>query len=98
MTHLYIKIASVFQGEIIQIHVGQAGVQVANACWELYCLEHGILANGCKTLRDNSYNTFFTCSPEGRVTPRLVMVDLEPTVIGTTFDLLCSSINLYSLY
>lgn len=71
-----------FQGEIIQIHIGQAGVQVANACWELYCLEHGISANGCKTMRDNSYNTFFTCSPNGRVTPRVIMVDLEPTVIG----------------
>lgn len=31
-----------FQREIISIHVGQAGVQIGNACWELYCLEHGI--------------------------------------------------------
>lgn len=30
------------QREIISIHVGQAGVQIGNACWELYCLEHGI--------------------------------------------------------
>ena len=28
--------------EVISIHIGQAGVQVGNACWELYCLEHGI--------------------------------------------------------
>jgi hypothetical protein len=28
--------------ECISIHVGQAGVQIGNACWELYCLEHGI--------------------------------------------------------
>nr|KAF6452890.1 hypothetical protein HJG59_008202 [Molossus molossus] len=27
--------------ECISIHVGQAGVQIGNACWELYCLEHG---------------------------------------------------------
>lgn len=86
-----------FQGEIIQIHIGQAGVQVANACWELYCLEHGITANGCKTLRDNSYNTLFACAPDGRVTPRLLMVDLEPTVIGI-FDFVYYSIrsNWYS--
>ena len=24
--------------EVISIHVGQAGVQWGNACWELYCL------------------------------------------------------------
>jgi hypothetical protein len=28
--------------EVISIHIGQAGIQVGNACWELYCLEHGI--------------------------------------------------------
>ena len=28
--------------EVISLHVGQAGVQMGNACWELYCLEHGI--------------------------------------------------------
>jgi tubulin alpha len=27
--------------EVISIHIGQAGVQVGNACWELFCLEHG---------------------------------------------------------
>ena len=30
------------QRECISIHVGQAGCQIGNACWELYCLEHGI--------------------------------------------------------
>ena len=28
--------------ECISVHIGQAGIQVGNACWELYCLEHGI--------------------------------------------------------
>lgn len=28
--------------EVISIHVGQAGVQIGNACWELYTLEHGL--------------------------------------------------------
>jgi hypothetical protein len=32
--------------EIISIHIGQAGIQVGNACWELYCLEHGIEPDG----------------------------------------------------
>ena len=25
----------------ISVHIGQAGTQIGNACWELYCLEHG---------------------------------------------------------
>ena len=32
--------------EIICIHLGQAGIQVGNACWELFCLEHGIQPDG----------------------------------------------------
>lgn len=33
--------------ECISIHIGQAGIQVGNACWELYCLEHGIQVTSC---------------------------------------------------
>lgn len=32
--------------EVISVHIGQAGIQVGNACWELYCLEHGIQPDG----------------------------------------------------
>lgn len=32
--------------EIITIFIGQAGTQIANACWELFCLEHGVSPNG----------------------------------------------------
>ncbi|KAI7862618.1 tubulin alpha-1 chain [Mucor mucedo] len=32
--------------EVISLHVGQAGVQIGNACWELYCHEHGIQPDG----------------------------------------------------
>ncbi|CAE8682043.1 unnamed protein product [Polarella glacialis] len=28
--------------EALCIHLGQGGVQIGNACWELFCLEHGI--------------------------------------------------------
>ncbi|XP_022906398.1 tubulin alpha-1 chain-like [Onthophagus taurus] len=73
-------------GEVIQIHIGQAGVQIANACWELYCLEHGIQPDGCLYQGggrnvDDSYNAFFSVSMAGKCVPRVVMVDLEPTVI-----------------
>lgn len=73
------------RGEIIQIHIGQSGVQIANACWELYCLEHGILSNGCLMTKpcDDSFLTFFDFTgSKPCVQPRLVMVDTEPTVIG----------------
>ena len=49
--------------ECLSIHVGQAGVQIGNACWELYCLEHGIGPDGVMPLEkaagDDSYSTFF---------------------------------------
>ena len=38
--------------EVLNIHVGQAGVQVGAACWELFCLEHGINPSG--TLPDEN--------------------------------------------
>nr|CAD7416473.1 unnamed protein product [Timema poppensis] len=73
--------------ECISIHIGQAGVQIGNACWELYCLEHGIQPDGQmpsdKTLGagDDSFNTFFSETGAGKHVPRAVFVDLEPTVV-----------------
>ncbi|XP_023935685.2 tubulin alpha chain-like [Bicyclus anynana] len=68
--------------EVIQIHIGQAGVQVGNACWELYCIEHGITSDGMLAYRDDSScETFFSHTGAGKVVPRVVMVDLEPTPI-----------------
>ncbi|KAL1116877.1 hypothetical protein AAG570_005346 [Ranatra chinensis] len=75
------------QRECISIHVGQAGVQIGNACWELYCLEHGIQPDGQmpsdKTVGggDDSFNTFFSETGAGKHVPRAVFVDLEPTVV-----------------
>ena len=76
-----------FQRECISLHIGQAGVQIGNACWELYCLEHGILANGrmndsLTEIQDDSFNTFFSETVAGKFVPRSIFVDLEPTVVG----------------
>lgn len=79
---------NILQRECISIHVGQAGVQIGNACWELYCLEHGIQPDGQmpsdKTIGggDDSFNTFFSETGAGKHVPRAVFVDLEPTVVG----------------
>lgn len=76
------------QRECISIHIGQAGVQIGNACWELYCLEHGIQQDGMVPVTktfvggDNSSNTFFSETGTGKHVPRAVFVDLEPSVIG----------------
>uniref|UniRef100_A0A8U7MNZ9 Uncharacterized protein n=1 Tax=Corvus moneduloides TaxID=1196302 RepID=A0A8U7MNZ9_CORMO len=73
--------------ECISIHVGQAGVQIGNACWELYCLEHGIQPDGqvpsdnTMGRGDDSFNTFFSETGAGKHVPRAVFVDLEPTVV-----------------
>ena len=67
--------------------MGQAGCQIGNACWELYCLEHGIGPDGTMSSdkqaggNDDSYNTFFSETGSGKHVPRAVFVDLEPTVI-----------------
>ena len=61
---------------------------MGNACWELYCLEHGIAPDGTmpsdKTIGegDDSFNTFFSETGSGKHVPRAIFVDLEPSVIG----------------
>jgi len=74
--------------EVISIHVGQAGVQMGNACWELYCLEHGItpdgvIKEGSVAEKDDSFSTFFSSTGAGQHVPRAVMVDLEPSVVDS---------------
>ncbi|XP_078390305.1 tubulin alpha-1C chain-like [Cetorhinus maximus] len=75
------------QRECISLHIGQAGVQIGNACWELYCLEHHIKPDGkMRSYRstrrgDDSFSTFFSETGAGKHVPRAVFIDLEPTVI-----------------
>ena len=72
---------------------------MGNACWELYCLEHGIQPDGQmpsdKTIGggDDSFNTFFSETGAGKHVPRAVFVDLEPTVIGKIVNCLYVSYN-----
>ncbi|KFW78683.1 Tubulin alpha chain, partial [Phalacrocorax carbo] len=74
--------------ECISVHIGQAGVQMGNSCWELYCLEHGIEPDGVISSHassgqaDSSFGTFFSDTGSGKYVPRAIFVDLEPTVIG----------------
>ncbi|KER19036.1 hypothetical protein T265_12043 [Opisthorchis viverrini] len=60
---------------------------MGSACWELYCLEHGIQPDGRTSdiatgpIEDNSFTTFFNDTGSGHHVPRAVFVDLEPTVV-----------------
>ncbi|XP_048381799.2 tubulin alpha-1C chain-like isoform X2 [Stegostoma tigrinum] len=73
--------------ECLSLHIGQAGVQLGNACWELYCLEHRIKPDGkmrtskSRKAQDNSFSTFFSETGAGKHVPRAMFIDLEPTVI-----------------
>jgi|Transcript_8497 tubulin alpha len=69
--------------EVISIHVGQGGVQVGNACWELYCLEHGIQPDGRVDgpHEDDAFSTFFNEAGNGKYVPRCCFIDLEPSVV-----------------
>jgi len=71
--------------DIISLHLGQAGVQLGNNVWELYCMEHGILPNGIRNDKigkeNDSQDTIFSSASNGKFVPRSVFVDLEPTVI-----------------
>ena len=75
------------QRECISVHIGQAGVQMGNSCWELYCLEHGIEPDGIVSSgqADSSFGTFFSETGSGKHVPRAIFVDLEPTVIGKSW-------------
>ncbi|KAK6038182.1 hypothetical protein COOONC_24313 [Cooperia oncophora] len=75
--------------ECISIHIGQAGAQIGNACWELYCLEHGIDQSGFldesidqKKMDSQSLQAFYSESNNGKFVPRAIYIDLEPTVLG----------------
>merc|ERR1711892_652772 len=85
---LFLLLEEIIMRECISVHVGQAGVQIGNSCWELYCLEHGIQPDGHmpsdKTFGDDSFQTFFSETGGGKHVPRAVFVDLEPTVIDET--------------
>ncbi|KAG0276565.1 hypothetical protein BGZ96_003230 [Linnemannia gamsii] len=71
--------------EIISVHVGEAGIQVGNAYWELYCLEHGLALDGTLTPTHQEHKvlpptTFFTATKEGKFVPRAVFVDLDDCI------------------
>ncbi|KAF8569058.1 hypothetical protein P879_03247 [Paragonimus westermani] len=73
-------------GQIIQCFLGQCGLQVGNAVWELACVQNNLDPNGVKLNTDTAdmesgIDTAFTQTRSGRYVPRCTMIDTEPTVI-----------------
>jgi tubulin alpha len=50
------------QRECISIHIGQAGAQIGNACWELYCMEHGIGKDGSAPIEQRIDTGYYFCT------------------------------------
>ncbi|KAH8781771.1 tubulin-domain-containing protein [Hyaloscypha bicolor E] len=75
------------RGEILHLHIGQAGTQLGNSAWELYLLEHGLKKDGrpdpdAKALHDSGeLDTVFTETGSGKYVPRSIFVDLDPSPI-----------------
>lgn len=75
-------------GEIVTLHLGQAGVQISHALWELVCVEHGISAGGRRILEavnldehETGREFVFREVLHNKFVPRALLIDLEPTVI-----------------
>lgn len=75
------------KGEILHLHLGQAGTQLGNSAWELYLLEHGLGPDGRPDPNagdigeGGSFETFFTETSSGKHVPRSIFVDLDPSPI-----------------
>ncbi|VDK47178.1 unnamed protein product [Taenia asiatica] len=77
--------------EIIFLHIGQTGIQVGHAMWELACLEHNVGRDGTPVSLSQddgiSINSLFVHCSNGNYTPRALLIDLDPTVVGKSIEL-----------
>uniref|UniRef100_A0A915JWZ6 Tubulin/FtsZ GTPase domain-containing protein n=1 Tax=Romanomermis culicivorax TaxID=13658 RepID=A0A915JWZ6_ROMCU len=81
-----LKTASSAQRECVSLHIGQAGCQIGERCWELFCHEHAISPKGEWSTKtggrpDDAFETFFAQADSGRYVPRALLFDLEPSVV-----------------
>lgn len=59
--------------------------------WELACLEHNVGRDGTPVtlMQDDSIsiNSLFVHCSNGNYTPRALLIDLDPTVVGKSVEL-----------
>ncbi|CAD8197927.1 unnamed protein product [Paramecium pentaurelia] len=74
--------------EIISIHIGQAGIQVGNACWQLFCMEKDIQPNGLWLKGDNIefggelFQKISSDKQYEKLIPRQLFIDFQPDAIN----------------
>ena len=73
--------------EIVSIHIGQCGNQIADRYWRLILREHGLNESGMPkdgnaASSNSNMEVFFHKIRDGKYVPRAVLVDLEPGVIA----------------
>ena len=73
--------------EIVSIHIGQCGNQIADRYWRLILREHGLNESGMpkdgnSASANSNMEVFFHKIRDGKYVPRAVLVDLEPGVIA----------------
>lgn len=66
---------------MISVCVGQGGIQLGSACWELFCQEHGVQNDKRKSKTHSliSSSALFSETPSNEYIPRTVFADLEPS-------------------
>lgn len=74
--------------EVISLHLGQCGNQIASAFWKNISKEHGINVqgnySGLRPQDELRYATvFFRENFKNKYTPRAVLIDTEPSVVDS---------------
>ncbi|KAM3147323.1 hypothetical protein pb186bvf_000574 [Paramecium bursaria] len=69
--------------QIIQIHIGQAGIQIGDEGWELLRQESNIDLDG-KLIGDEADHCIFHETPNQKYVPRAVFIDTEDIVVVET--------------
>jgi len=72
--------------EVLSVNIGQAGIEIGESSWRLYCLEHGINETGTIESTEEKtdvFDGFFSSASSGKYVPRTVFCDLESTVVDT---------------
>ncbi len=82
--------------EVLTVNVGQAGIQVGQAVWLQYQVEHGFdnTGNQIEKSEDDSFKVFYEETGSGNFVPRNISVDLEPNVVDDVRNSEIGSVSL----
>ena len=67
--------------EVLQLHIGSAGIEIGNSCWQLYCLEHHLNFDGHFVNEVNSDDIIppqsFFFQENQHYRPRALFIDID---------------------